>query len=365
MGSAAQGGVDMLQLGDVTHINGAEIEPVDVITFGSPCQDLSIAGGRSGLDGERSSLFFEATRIIREMREATDGEYPTFIVWENVPGALSSAKGEDFLAVLQELATVAGETVPIPRPAGKWTTAGEIMGNDYSIAWRILDAQYWGVPQRRRRIYLVADFGGQRASEILFERDRLPRHFGAGRAEGKTGAAPAGGGAALAGGALRPVDGVAFTIRERGGCPGGGKGPLVQEEQTGTLSCRNDQYLVTGGFARRLTPLECERLQGYPDRWTDIPDYIDSKGRTRHAVDTARYKALGNSIALPCAEYVLQGILDQLGRGATLGSLFDGIGGFPLIWETISGPRTARWASEIEDFPLAVTAHHFEEKPNE
>jgi len=111
---------------------------------------------------------------------------------------------------------------------------------------------------------------------------------------------------------------------------------------------------VTGGLARRLTPLECERLQGYPDGWTDIPDYIDGKGRTRHAVDTARYKALGNSIALPCAEYVLQGILDQLGRGATMGSLFDGIGGFPLIWETISGPETARWASEIEDFPLAV-----------
>ena len=113
--------------------------------------------------------------------------------------------------------------------------------------------------------------------------------------------------------------------------------------------------VVPPGLARRLTPLECERLQGYPDGWTDIPDYIDSKGRTRHAVDTSRYKALGNSIALPCAEYVLQGILDQFGRGATLGSLFDGIGGFPLIWETISGTETARWASEIEDFPLAVT----------
>ena len=235
------------------------------------------------------------------------------------------------------------------------------MGNDYSIAWRILDAQYWGVPQRRRRIYLVADFGGQRASEILFERNRLPRNFGAGREMGKTSAAPAGGGTALAGRQLRPIDGLAYTIRVRGGCQGGGKGPLVQEERAGTLSCRNDQYLVTGGLARRLTPLECERLQGYPDGWTDIPDYIDSKGRTRHAVDTARYKALGNSIALPCAEYVLQGILDQLGRGATLGSLFDGIGGFPRIWETISGTGTVRWASEIEDFPLAVTAHHFEE----
>lgn len=119
---------------------------------------------------------------------------------------------------------------------------------------------------------------------------------------------------------------------------------------------------MTGGLARRLIPLECERLQGYPDGWTDIPDYIDGKGRTCHAVDTARYKAMGNSIALPCAEYVLQGILDQLGRGGTLGSLFDGIGGFPLIWETISGTGTARWASEIEDFPLAVTDYRFEEE---
>lgn len=115
------------------------------------------------------------------------------------------------------------------------------------------------------------------------------------------------------------------------------------------------------GITRRLTPLECERLQGYPDGWTDIPDYIDSKGRARKATDTARYKALGNSIALPCAEYVLQGVADCLQPGATLGSLFDGIGGFPLVWETISGAGTARWASEIEDFPAAVTACHFEE----
>ena len=123
--------------------------------------------------------------------------------------------------------------------------------------------------------------------------------------------------------------------------------------------------VVPPGITRRLTPLECERLQGYPDGWTDIPVYIDSKGRTRHAVDTARYKALGNSIALPCAEYVLRGIVDRLLPGATLGSLFDGIGGFPLVWETISGQGTARWASEIEDFPAAVTAHHFEEADHE
>lgn len=119
------------------------------------------------------------------------------------------------------------------------------------------------------------------------------------------------------------------------------------------------------GTARKLTPLECERLQGYPDGWTDIPDYIDSKGRARKATDTARYKALGNSIALPCAEYVLQGVADCLPPGATLGSLFDGIGGFPLVWETISGQGTARWASEIDDFPAAVTAHHFEEADRE
>jgi DNA (cytosine-5)-methyltransferase 1 len=165
----------MKHLGDITKINGAEIEPVDIITFGSPCQDLSTANGnRKGLDGERSGLFREAVRIIREMRESTNGANPAFIVWENVFGAFSSSKGEDFRQVLQETARIKEPDVSIPRPyGGKWHTAGEIMGNGYSIAWRTYDAQYWGVPQRRRRIFLVADFGGERAGRIQFERESL------------------------------------------------------------------------------------------------------------------------------------------------------------------------------------------------
>lgn len=168
----------MRHLGDITKINGAEIPPVNIITFGSPCQDLSVAGNRAGLDGSRSSLFLEAVRIFKEMREATNGIYPNIVVWENVPGAYSSHKGEDFRRVLEEIAGVADPDVSIPRPAGgKWNSCGCVMGDGYSIAWRTLDAQYWGVPQRRKRIFLVADFRGGRAPEILFKRDGLQRDF--------------------------------------------------------------------------------------------------------------------------------------------------------------------------------------------
>ena len=164
---------DMIHLGDVSKINGAELEPVDIVTFGSPCQDLSVAGKRAGLqDGARSSLFFQAIRIIKEMRESTNG-YPRFAVWENVHGAFSSNKGEDFKAVLEQFCMLgAGCDVPIPRPA-KWGGAGCIMGDTYSVAWRTVDAQYWGVPQRRKRIYLVADLDAQRAGEILFKSESL------------------------------------------------------------------------------------------------------------------------------------------------------------------------------------------------
>jgi len=143
----------MKHYGDVSALNGAELPPVDIITFGSPCQDMSIAGKRSGLDGSRSSLFYEAVRIIKEMRCATDGRYPRFAVWENVPGAFSSNKGEDFRCVLESLCQVKDESVSVPR-FEKWTTAGEILADGFSIAWRVLDAQYWGVPQRRKRIFL-------------------------------------------------------------------------------------------------------------------------------------------------------------------------------------------------------------------
>lgn len=172
----------MKHLGDITKINGADIEPVDIITFGSPCQGLSAAGKRAGLDDERSGLFMEAVRIIKEMRFKTNGRYPKIAVWENVPGAFSSNKGEDFRIVLEELCKIEGGNASVPRPPKRggrpvWNDAGLILGDGYSIAWRVLDAQFWGVPQRRRRIFLVADFGGQCAGEILFEREGLSRNF--------------------------------------------------------------------------------------------------------------------------------------------------------------------------------------------
>ena len=158
----------MKHYGDVSALDGGQLPPVDIITFGSPCQDMSVAGKREGLDGERSGLFHEAIRIVKEMREKTNGEYPRYIVWENVPGAFSSNKGEDFWCVLKAVAGIKGREADIPR-SEKWTGAGLIMAEDLSIAWRLLDAQYWGVPQRRKRIYLVADFAGGSAGKILFE----------------------------------------------------------------------------------------------------------------------------------------------------------------------------------------------------
>ena len=158
----------MKHYGDVSSLDGGELPPVDIITFGSPCQDMSVAGKREGLDGERSGLFHEAVRIVREMREKTNGEYPRYIVWENVPGAFSSNKGEDFCCVLKEVAGIKGRQADIPR-SDKWAGAGLIVAEDLSIAWRLLDAQYWGVPQRRKRIYLVADLAGGSAGKILFE----------------------------------------------------------------------------------------------------------------------------------------------------------------------------------------------------
>ena len=160
--------------GDVSALNGAELAPVDIITFGSPCQDMSIAGKREGLDGSRSSLFYEAVRIVQEMREATHGRKPEFIVWENVCGAFSSNQGEDFRCVIESICRIKEDDVSVPKP-DKWSNAGEVLGDGYSIAWRVLDAQYWGVPQRRKRIYLVADLGGSRAGKILFESEGVSR----------------------------------------------------------------------------------------------------------------------------------------------------------------------------------------------
>lgn len=160
---------DVMHVGSVEELKGNEIQPVDIITFGSPCQDLSIAGQRKGLEGNRSGLFLEAIRIIEEMRLATNGKYPTFIIWENVPGAFSSRDGEDFRTVLEKITKA---NIPMPA-SGKWATAGMVRGGEVDTAWRVLDAQFWGVPHRRKRIYLVGDFEGQRAGEILFKSESL------------------------------------------------------------------------------------------------------------------------------------------------------------------------------------------------
>ena len=164
----------MKHYGDISTLDGGKIEPVDIITFGSPCQDMSVAGRRDGLDGSRSSLFYEAIRIIKEMRYATNGKYPRYIVWENVPGAFSSNGGEDFKAVLEAVIDVAEPNTQVPMPEkNRWPYADCYMGDGWSVAYRVLDAQYWGVPQRRKRIYLVADFAGRSAFDILFKSEGL------------------------------------------------------------------------------------------------------------------------------------------------------------------------------------------------
>lgn len=439
----------MIHLGDITKVCGAEIEPVDCITFGSPCQDLSVAGKRAGLAGERSGLFVEAVRIIKEMRKATNGMYPTFAVWENVPGAFSSNGGEDFRAVLEELACVEQPDTVIPRPprGGRWSKAGAIAGNGWSLAWRQFDSQYWGVPQRRKRIALVVDFAGRRAGEILFERESLPGRPDQSIPTWKEAARTAGNRPA---GNDRMVEhatpinmqiatrykalgertglgigqendpaytlqaghehGVCYCIsgntvdretnqngtgvRENGsftvntvdrpavaleyqcepnhcagfaykaGAKAGGTG--FEIEKSGTLYAeRHDAAVIektTQWIVRRLTPTECERLQGYPDGWTDIGEWVDTKGKKHKPADSPRYKALGNSIALPQWFWIAQKMRPYVGDSAKLGSLFDGIGGFPLVWETTYGTGTARWASEIEEFPIAVTKLRFPEK---
>ena len=209
----------MRHYGDVSDISGADLEPVDIITFGSPCQDLSIAGKRSGLDGLRSGLFFEAVRIVKEMREKTHGEKPRFIVWENVPGAFSSNKGEDFKAVLEEVIRIKEpEAPPLPPPEkGRWPYADCYLGDGWSVAYRVLDAQYWGVPQRRARIFLVADFAGGRAPEVLFE------------SEGVSGYTPQG---------FRQGESIAGDPEESlgtaGGTDAGGRGRVILNDQGGS-----------------------------------------------------------------------------------------------------------------------------------
>lgn len=424
----------MKHLGDITKIHNAPF--VDCITFGSPCQDLSVAGKRAGLAGKRSGLLMDAVRVISDMLLYSFGAYPKFAVWENVPGAFSSNKGEDFHAVLEELAHIKEPEVSIPRPEnGKWAKAGFICGNGWSIAWRTIDAKYWGVPQRRCRIALVMDLAGQRAGEILFERTgmsgnpepsippwkgiaRDPAHRTAGHdrvvervnpfvfeshsqdarytQQGDT--SPACTAQWGTGGNNMPLvvekHGFACcgygkynecvgTLRATGGDSGGGSENIIAEcidcrnhksngDLSGTLQskengCFSLKYInpvsvkILRWIIRRLTPTECERLQGFPDGWTDIGEWIDSKGKRHKPADSPRYKALGNSIALPQWWWLICKMAEFLPDQATLGSLFDGIGGFPLVWETRHGKGAAVWASEIEEFPIAVTKKWFPE----
>lgn len=428
-------------------------------------QDLSIAGKRAGLAGARSGLFMEQVRIVKEMREADkrngrtgDMVRPRYLVWENVVGAFSSNKGKDFAAVLEEIIKIVEPQAPgIEVPEKGWPTWGgyhDEVGGRWSVVWRTHDAQHWGVPQRRRRISVVADFGGDTASEIQFDGESVSGDIAESGAsgEGPAEAAESGFNPAVARNLTARADGSPCADRgpnivcspHQGGCDGGGKGALVQTEKSGTLGTGNDQTIFcmatqqggaelrTGGnqvpltyqdvtgtlspgahagsyngqdayndmlvcgatpdvahtlrakancayredaetypvqnmVVRRLTPLECERLQGFPDGWTDIGDWVktDKRGReikVKGSADSPRYKALGNSIALPFWDWMLRRMARYLPEDATLGSLFDGIAGFPLIWERIHGKGTARWASEIEPFPIAVTKKWFGEE---
>ena len=264
-------------LGDINSVNGAEIEPVDIITFGSPCTDLSVAGKRQGLNAERSGLFFQAIRIIKEMRGATNGKYPRFAVWENVTGAFSSNGGEDFRCVLEELCKIKDADLSVPKPE-KWTKAGEIMGENFSVAYRTFDAQYWGVPQRRMRVYLVADFEGGCASKILFESEGVSGYSaesfrawqetaqsfgncseetGSGlmfennsqdtRYTGPLNVAQTVSATYGTGGNNQPFvvesSVVPATLKIRCGHGNGGRGALIQKNKSATLSCNNDQTL--------------------------------------------------------------------------------------------------------------------------
>lgn len=390
----------MKHLGDITKLSGDVVPAVDVVIGGSPCQGLSVAGKQAGLKDERSGLFIEQIRLVKEMRKAdaargktNDAIRPRYMVWENVPGAFSSNKGRDFEAVLEETVRVAEpKAPPVPVPAKGWPTSGCLMGGGWSVAWRVLDAQFWGtpdkpLPQRRRRISLVADFGGRTAPEILFERESVSWNPDESRATAERNPCSPESGFGNAGRAgterarrngdpsptLTAADrhivfaktAIAFTERGR-------KDGRNCETMTDTMYAltnpgdggrTNSRQVCYAGIVRRLTPLECERLQGYPDRWTDIGSWVDSKGKKHpESSDAARYKALGNSIAIPPWKWVLKRLCAIYERDATMASLFDGIGGFPYIWEQLNGKGSCLWASEIEPFPIAVTKYHFGEE---
>lgn len=598
------GSAEMKNYGDVCLINGCKVEAVDCVIGGSPCQNLSVAGNRKGLEGSESRLFLEQMRVVKEMRQATGFQKPRYMVWENVVGALSCNKGKDFQCVLNECVETAilgkinlnkgtkdGEEnfteedrdgretgipdVPMPKD-GKWPKSGILyddMGR-WSIAWRVHDAQYWGVAQRRRRIALVCDFGGMSAPEVLFESQSVSGDFNTCDSQGKGTSRASdecitesdkvwdarGNGdgnlcSTVTGGhdssitdytnvvvqkgetysvngdshesGISVVSEVSHALKtttkesvfvEQGSedvsycqsypciCIGNGQAHVTEhytEEVSQTLNCMHDPMTILdpcayqlvgvnsnsmkssnpnsgcyeteqagtittngcvpnnqGGTAimepvipfegngcrdshkgdgwsteqvsytlntverhgvaygeiessseshpvvvdraafnqgknaqfdikieetetvpsmvargphavaqpvhyrvRRLTPLECTRLQGYPDGWVDIGDWIDSKGKKHKEADAPKYKALGNSIALPFWKWLCHNIVNRLkkdGQTTTMASLFDGIGGFPLCWiEATQEKSDVLWISEIEEFSIAVTRHHF------
>lgn len=265
---------EMLHLGDITQINGAEIEPVDIVTFGSPCQDLSEAGAQKGLvEGKRSVLFFDAIRIVKEMRGATRGKYPRYVVWENVPGAFSSRSGRDFLEVLRAFVEAAGgKRADVPEPArrGKtdklvWRNAGCILGDGYSIAWRVLDAKHWGVPQRRSRIFLVCDFAGGRAGEILFKREGL---FGDFKACGEARQEDSGAAVGSAGGDCR-----AFHLQQD---PISGRvSPCIGAQRQATVGVVYDITGATSNSMKSPTEDSCFRERDVTrtlDTWVNTPE---------------------------------------------------------------------------------------------
>lgn len=330
----------MKHLGDISKINGADIEPVDIISFGSPCQDLSVAGKRAGIrGGTRSGLFMEAVRIIREMREKTNGKYPSFAIWENVPGAFNSNGGNDFRLVCEELIKIAEPSAVMPAvPPRGWATADSYVGDGWSLAYRILNSQHLRTAQRRKRIYLIVDFRGQRAGQVLFERESLRGHSPQSKNERQ-----------------------AHTNRAQSGA--GGESPrityVIDQLGSGFERCIESQVNVTllagnrsavaysdgeSLIIRRLTPTECARLQGFPDNWGAIDpkeSFADNEfafwldvrnthaavnGKTQRAYTReamlkwynklrsygAECKMWGNGIALPTALYCMEGIAEAL-----------------------------------------------------
>ena len=374
---------DTLQLGDITKLDGRTLPLVDIICAGSPCQDLSVAGKRKGLEGERSGLFRKAIDIVFSMREATNGEYPKFFIWENVPGAFSSNKGADFQAVLEEITKS-----KIPMPAGgKWAAAGMVRSGKCDIAWRVLDAQYWGVPQRRKRIFLIADFREKqyRNTAVLFEPESVSGDIESGGKEGQGAATGVENNTGITSSfepGITARDGrklsheVSTTLRANMGdnqtsiltcksvysiqgntidrqLKNGANGKGVSKDISYTLNTVDrhavtdkEQYAVDFGrtadriqmnatqsttllglggcggaktglyhlknkngikyIVRRLTPVEAERLQGLPDNFTNV----ECNGKP--ASDSARYKAIGNGMAQPCADFVLSKVVQAL-----------------------------------------------------